>query len=188
MTDPTEYFFGGLARAFTQIFQPVEKAINRAVNGIAEDPVGFLVPVLSKDPAAMTTLQIASAVLLGPQAAALVSGSQTWNVTGSLEGGVKAAVINCATSDAFQFVGHHPSVPVLHNGAGNVAAHAVVGCASSVASGGCCNSGAVAGAVGRVISQVTPQIGDPRNSTFDLAANTVTHAVAGGIGAVIAGG
>jgi hypothetical protein len=89
---------------------------------------------------------------------------------------VRAGAVSYATAWAFNAVGD-----IAPSGIGNVIGHAAVGCASSVASGGSCQSGALSGAVGSMYSQ-----GGPKFGSFE--ANLVAHAVAGGVGSVIAGG
>ncbi|MQA41679.1 RHS repeat-associated core domain-containing protein [Rugamonas aquatica] len=64
-----------------------------------------------------------------------------------------------------------------------IAAHAVVGCASSVMSGGKCGSGALSAAFSKAALPIT----DPR-ATNNLAAGMAISAVIGGTGSVLGGG
>jgi hypothetical protein len=114
-----------------------------------------------------------------PGCAAILAGSITASAAygngASTSQALRAGVITGATAYAFTEVGDRFS------GWANVAGHAAVGCASSVASGGSCQSGAMAGAVGSMFSQFGPKF----NS---FAANYVAHMVAGGLASVAGGG
>src|SRR5262249_4408965 len=73
--------------------------------------------------------------------------------------------------------------------AANIAGHAAVGCASSVASGGKCGSGALSGAVGSALSPLTSSIFP--NARTDIAqriGGTFVEATAGGLASVAGGG
>ncbi|MGD9730415.1 MAG: hypothetical protein AB7V39_29145, partial [Nitrospiraceae bacterium] len=73
------------------------------------------------------------------------------------------------------------------NSAARYMAHAAAGCASSVAGGGKCGSGAASGLFGKYTSNQIGEIG-PNASLGEVIGNGVATSVAGGIGSVIAGG
>jgi hypothetical protein len=108
--------------------------------------------------------------------------ASTLDAGGSVGSAFKAWGVTFATGMAFEFVGHG-SFKSLHAGVGNVAGHAVVGCVSSVASGGDCRSGALSAAVGSAWSQWGYQF-----DTSQVAANTAMHAIVGGTASVVGGG
>lgn len=117
---------------------------------------------------------VASGALGGAAASAITSG-----------GDLKATVIGGLTGAAFGAVGD-ATMPVsgkatdmtLGNVVTNVAGHAVVGCASAVASGGKCGPGAASAAIGDLGGMV------PGNS----AAKFVSAVVSGGTASAISGG
>jgi RHS repeat-associated protein len=118
----------------------------------------------------------------GPTCAAYTaagySAASTYDRTGSLESAAKAGLISYGTAMAMGAVGGNS---LTANGFANVAAHALVGCVSSVAGGGSCRSGAWAGA----ISSAWANYGHDFN---DLAADSVANGIAGGVGSVLGGG
>jgi hypothetical protein len=106
---------------------------------------------------------------------------------------LRAGAIAGATSLAFFGVGDMTNAVAGYSGPGhiapqfgtseyafNVAGHALVGCGSSVASGGSCGSGALAAGLG---AGAGPMMGG-MNFTQRLVANTVL----GGVGSVAGGG
>jgi hypothetical protein len=111
---------------------------------------------------------------------------------------LKAAAIAAVTAAAFSYVGD------LTPGAGeafdspkfsptayaeNVAGHAVVGCASSVASGGSCKSGAMAAATGSALSPLTNTLfPDAHTNLAQRMGGTIIQATAGGLASVAGGG
>src|SRR5207248_449667 len=109
----------------------------------------------------MSILQIALNVALNvatgfaciPCVAAASSAIVTGISGGNLGQILKAAAIAAVTSYAFQQIGPTPSFASNPSGyVASVGANAVVGCASSVASGGSCQSGALAAGVGAALS------------------------------------
>jgi hypothetical protein len=71
----------------------------------------------------------------------------------------------------------------------NIAAHALVGCASSVASGGKCGPGALAGGVSAAAAPFIEQnFPNPLQNPGNLAAGTAISATVGGLASVAGGG
>src|SRR6267154_3002364 len=71
----------------------------------------------------------------------------------------------------------------------NVAGHALVGCASSAASGGSCESGALSGAVGSALSPITNNLfPNARTNLGQRIGGTIMEATAGGLASVAGGG
>lgn len=83
--------------------------------------------------------QIAAAYFGGPSGAAAFASYMTMAAGGSPSDALRSGAIVYITASAFHAVGD-----TWPTGLGNVIGHAVVGCASSAASGGSCGSGAVA--------------------------------------------
>jgi RHS repeat-associated protein len=111
----------------------------------------------------------------GPGCAAL--GSFVAGMTsGDLGQALKGAVIAYVTAPAFKVVGDSFRSGSL----GNVAGHAIVGCASSVAGGGRCGPGALSGAVGSLASAIT------RGQSFGF--RLVANSAFGGLASVAGGG
>lgn len=90
---------------------------------------------------------------------------------------------------AYKSCGVTAATMVAFNVAGNIggegsfaryAAHATVGCASSVANGGGCGAGAASSVL--ALAAVGAEVDN------NVAYNTTLHVVAGGVGSVIAGG
>jgi RHS repeat-associated protein len=158
------------------------------------------------NPIARAILQIGATVLLnvvlpglGFAGVALAAASAAGGaaIATGLSGGnlgqiLKSAVIAGATAAAFYEVGSltygeaHAS-PAFDspkfsaaNYVENVAGHALVGCASSVASGGSCKSGALSAAVGSAAG--------PLMTDMNFGARLVTNTVLGGVASVAGGG
>jgi hypothetical protein len=131
--------------------------------------------------------------VLGPVAAAAISAAVVTGLSGGNLGQMlKASVIAGATAFAFNMVGdltgHTPSfgTPAY---AENIAGHALVGCASSAASGGSCESGALSGAVGSALSPLTRDIfPNARTDLGQRIGGTIMEATAGGLASVAGGG
>jgi RHS repeat-associated protein len=68
----------------------------------------------------------------------------------------------------------------------NVAGHALVGCASSAAGGGSCQSGALSGAFGAALS--ASGLYNTGSGLSNKVIATIQHSIAGGIGSVLGGG
>jgi hypothetical protein len=114
--------------------------------------------------------------------------------SGNLGYALRAGLIAGVTAAAFYEVGnltdamipgaqigsHTPPAFGTDVYAFNVAGHALVGCGQSVASGGKCGPGALAGAMGSAVGPVAKGYG--------FAAGLVTSSVAGGLGSVAGGG
>jgi RHS repeat-associated protein len=139
-------------------------------------PVIF--PFTSRNPIVQAVVTISLAIIGGPPAAAAYSGVRTTYETGSLIQGLKAAAISYGTARAFNAVG---GMDLGGAGSpGSIAAHAAVGCASSVASGGSCQSGA--------LSAGFSELATPYVKLGSLAANVAARAVIGGTTSVLGGG
>jgi RHS repeat-associated protein len=93
----------------------------------------------------------------------------------SSNGNLQATVQGSLTGAAFGWAGG------LESAAANYAAHAAIGCASSVAGGGSCQSGATSALFGKFATNQTASWGVG-------VAQGVAAVVAGGVGSVIAGG
>ena len=129
---------------------------------------------------------------LGPVCATLASAAVTGLASGKLGLALKAGFISAATAFAMfevgQVTGHSPEFGSPDYVA-NIAGHAAVGCASSVASGGKCGPGALSAAVG---AAATPVVNDvfphPKTDVNDLAGGTAAEFVVGGVASVAGGG
>jgi hypothetical protein len=126
-----------------------------------------------------------SGVLLAAASAAGGAIIATGLSGGNLSQTLKAGLIAGVTAFAFYEVGdltvHTPSFgsPAY---AANVAGHAAVGCASSVASGGECGSGALSGVVGSALSPLTSQLfQNPQGNLSDGIGGTIVSSVVGGL-------
>ena len=97
----------------------------------------------------------------------------------------RTGLIAGATTEAFTAAGGVGGADGA-NSLGRYAAHAAVGCASSVANGGGCGPGAAAALFGKFTSNAIGDIGG-QGLTGDIARGVAT-VVAGGVGSVIAGG
>jgi RHS repeat-associated protein len=129
-----------------------------------------------RSPLVQAVVTVVIGIYAGPGAAAAYTGARTTYETGSLAQGAKAAAISYGTAVAFDAIGD------MKLGAGspsNIAAHAAVGCASSIASGGSCRSGALSAGFAEF---ATPFI------SGSLAARVTQAAMVGGVGSVLGGG
>lgn len=96
---------------------------------------------------------------------------------------LKTGLISGATSYAFQVVGDWSGAgKVGYSKVGNVAGHMLVGCASSVAGGGDCRSGAISAGFGAGFTNYGPSL------STNIVIGTMEHALVGGIGSVLSGG
>uniref|UniRef100_UPI00211ED1DE RHS repeat-associated core domain-containing protein n=1 Tax=Bradyrhizobium sp. SRS-191 TaxID=2962606 RepID=UPI00211ED1DE len=144
----------------------------------------------------MSLLQVAiTAVLsftpIGPVAAAAIASAVVTGLSGGNLGQIlKAAAIAAVTSFAFTQIGPTPSFASNPGGyIASVGANAAVGCASSVASGGSCQSGALAAGVGSALSPVTRTVfQNPLHNAGDLIGGTLMQATAGGLASIAGGG
>ncbi|WP_291849246.1 RHS repeat-associated core domain-containing protein [Bradyrhizobium sp.] len=196
-TDPNGYswlssFFRSVSHAISGAFQavthffqtnPIARAILQIGTTIA---LNVILPVLGFAGMALA----ATAAAGGAAVAAGLSG-------GNLSQVLRSAAIAGVTAAAFFGVGNATNALANYNPVGdmpahfqpafgteihafNVAGHALVGCASSVASGGSCQSGALAGAVGAA--------GGPLMGGMNGAQKLVASAVLGGTASVAGGG
>ena len=166
-TDPSGYswlssFFHSVGNAIRSVFQqvPILRAVVQLVLTVVATP--FVGPIVA-----------------AAAGAAVVNGLSGGNLGTML----RSAVIAGATALAFNVVGditgHQPTfgTPAY---AANVAGHAGVGCLTSVASGGSCQSGALSGAAG---AAATPLV-----DTGNLIGGTVASGLVGGLASVAGGG
>jgi RHS repeat-associated protein len=135
--------------------------------------------------------------VLGTGGVAAVAAAGGAIVATGLAGGnlgqvLKAGLIAGVTAFAFNAVGdltdHNPAFgsPTY---AENITGHALVGCASSAASGGSCGSGALSGAVGSALSPLTANVFPMAQTDFDQRiGGTIFQATAGGLASVAGGG
>jgi len=184
LTDPSGYFsLGSLLRSIDDFRRDVITETGKAIN-----------TVLSPLPSSLQGVAIAgvSVAVCGPGASACaagmtaaVTGASAYGAGASSSDALRAGAIAGGTAYAFSWAGD-----VYANGAnpmGGYAAHAAVGCASTVASGGNCAQGAAAGVFGKY---ATVTIGGYFNmppgqfNGYQMAATMV----AGGVGSLIAGG
>jgi hypothetical protein len=140
--------------------------------------------------AAILTVTGVGVVVAAAAGAAIVNGLSGGNLGTMLRAGAIAG----ATAFAFNIVGsatnavagYDPSGPHIAPQFGtpeyvfNVAGHAGVGCLTSIASGGSCQSGALSGAASAAAS--------PLVDTGDLVGGTAVSGVVGGLASVAGGG
>ncbi len=117
----------------------------------------------------------------GPWAAAGATGYYTYLTTGCESCSVKAFGLSLATSYAFDKAGDAGQATGKH-GVGHYAAHAAVGCVSSVAGGGQCGAGALAAVAGLAGTEFGGIVKAGTAGRFAIAT------VAGGVGSSLAGG
>jgi RHS repeat-associated protein len=178
-TDPSGFgwlssFFNSVGNFFKSIFSPaVLKSIAQFV----------ITTVLSMSPL--------GPILAAAAGAAIITGLSGGNLGQMLKAGVIAAI----TAGAFaglnvvapaQALGSNFN-PILY--AENVAGSALIGCASSAASGGSCASGAAAAATGAGLAPVTNSLF--QNAKYDIGeriGGTIVQATAGGLASVAGGG
>jgi len=165
MTDPSGYF------SLRKLFRAVVTIVVAVYAPELSAYIGWTGGVSAAGAATAGGLS-ASMGMSGAVASGMLGGALSGAVaTGTLKG----AVLGGLTGAAFAGVGDKFA------GWENVVGHAAVGCASSVGSGGGCQSGALSGAAGSMFSQFGPQ--------FDsFAANLVANSVAGGVASVVGGG
>jgi hypothetical protein len=115
--------------------------------------------------------------------------------SGSLGAALKAGLIAGVTALAnFQVGTFTQGLDTPIEGLGkinplNIAAHALVGCASSVASGGSCKSGALAAGVSAAAAPlIDARFPNPLQNPGNLAAGTAISATVGGLASVAGGG
>jgi RHS repeat-associated protein len=173
-TDPSGFswlssFFNSVVNFFTQNWRSIVQTVITAVLSLT--PLG---PVLA-----------------AAAGAAIVTGLSGGNLAQMIRAGTIAAI----TAGAFQglnLVAPAQALgsnfnPILY--AENVAGSALIGCASSAASGGSCASGAAAGAVSAGLAPVTNSVF--KNAKYDIGeriGGTIVQATAGGLASVAGGG
>ncbi|CCD96150.1 membrane hypothetical protein [Bradyrhizobium sp. ORS 375] len=120
--------------------------------------------------------------------AMIATGLSGGNIGQVLKAGLIAGVTAAAFYGVGNWTGHQPQFGTDKYFA-NVAGHALVGCGSSVASGGDCKSGALSGAVGSALSPLTNAIFPGAQSSIgQRIGGTVLEAIAGGLASVAGGG
>jgi RHS repeat-associated protein len=184
-TDPNGFSWWG--NAFGWLDRAVSGAWNALTNFIANNPIVRAV--------LQTALNVVLAPLLGPIGVAISAAVVTGLSGGNLGQMLRAGAIAGAT--AFAFAGLNSVAPVQAFGASfnpvayveNVAGSALVGCASSVASGGSCGSGAAASAVSAGLSPVTNSLfPNAKNNIGERIGGTIVQATVGGLASVAGGG
>jgi RHS repeat-associated protein len=198
-TDPNGFgfwssFVSFISAPFNAIGNVISSAFN-AVSSVFHSVANFLV----HNPVVRAIVQIGINVALvaigiPPIAAAFTSAAITTGLSGGNLGQIlKASAIAGLTALAFNavgdFTGHTPDFGTPAAYAENIAGHALVGCASSAASGGSCESGALSGAVGSALSPITNDLFP--NASTDLGqriGGTIVEATAGGLASVAGGG
>ena len=157
-TDPSGYFsFKKLFRAALAIAVAVFAPQISAYIGWTGNAMIASIPATGGLSGA---LGLSGAVASGALGGALAGGIMTGTTKGALIGGL--------TGGAFGGVGD-----IAPSGVGNVAGHALVGCASASASGGSCGAGALSAGAGSMWSNYGVKF-------ESFSANLVTHAVVGG--------
>lgn len=121
--------------------------------------------------------------------AAAYTGARVAYDSGSIEQGLKAGVASYASAWAFFGVGQAFSEIAKQSltaaWIAKVVGHAAVGCASSSAQGGECNTGAASGAIGAVSTPAAGAFGDLVGNKY---AGVFVTAVAGGLASKASGG
>ena len=143
-------------------------------------------------------MTVAAGLICGPVCSSITSAVVTGLASGDLGLALKAGLISMATATAFTAVGdltgslglegvldpelggHGPLAFLKEAHLFNIAGHAAVGCASSVASGGKCGPGALSGAVGSFAGPLLAEVG--------LQKNLIARATLGGLASVAGGG
>ncbi|MGC2780213.1 MAG: RHS repeat-associated core domain-containing protein [Bradyrhizobium sp.] len=180
-TDPNGFnwfssFFGGI---FNWLAKPIQRLFQQ-------------VPMLASIVQLAATIGLT--LFIGPQAAAAVAAVFVTGLQGgSLAQALRAGAIAAASAFAFSSIGPAPSLasigadPLQY--ATYVGKNALVGCASSVASGGSCGSGAAAAAVSAGLSPVTNEFFPKAKSDIGQRIGaSIMEATAGGLASVAGGG
>lgn len=180
LTDPSGYFSlrGFLRKLDTFVRNPSTSNaynVHRSMPGVVAVD-NFVV----KNPWAYALGRAAAGFWGGPWAAAGASAYYAYITTGSDSSAIKAFGLSIGTSYAFEWAGDVGEGGKY--GAGHYAAHAAVGCASSVAGGGKCGAGALSAMAGLAGTQFGSIAGGTTAGRFAYAA------VAGGVASKLAGG
>jgi hypothetical protein len=186
-TDPNGYswssFFHSVANFFTH--NPIVRAIVQIATTVVLTAVLGPVAIAAGFATAATAV---AGVAAAAASAAIVTGLSGGNLGQILRAGAIAGATAFAFDAVGDFTGHTPDfgTPAY---AENVAGHALVGCASSAASGGSCESGALSGAVGSALSPLTAKVfPDARTDFGQRIGGTIMEATAGGFASVVGGG
>jgi RHS repeat-associated protein len=172
-TDPSGYCFAGCA------WQAPFKAAGKLLNKF---------PILGQILQIAATAICTASMGCSPLAVAALSSAVVTGVRGgSLGQALKAGMFAAVNAAYFNMIGDvtlgpgHP-LPDLLSGRHllNMAGHALVGCLSSMSSGGKCGPGAAAGAAGSFSGPLLKNLG--------LGANVIAHSMVGGIASVAGGG
>ena len=162
------------------IFYHLHPGLDRSRTAITQVSVWIAATVILNTllPGAGTLATAAFAAAGGAAIATGLSGGNLGQI-------LKSAAIAGATAVAYAGVGFISSASAGTIGqAGaqleNIAGHALVGCASSVASGGSCGSGALSAGVSAAAG--------PYTNTGNYGANLIVNAVVGGAASVAGGG
>ena len=177
-TDPSGYFsLGGLMSSIDNVRRDVIRQTGQGINAVLEPLPGWAKGV---------AIGAASVVACGPYAPACAAagvGASAYGAGASSSDALRAGAIVGGTAYAFSLAGD----VYANDPTAGYAAHAGVGCASSVASGAGCAQGATAAVFGKY---TTVTIGGYFNTPpgqfngYQMAATMV----AGGVGSAIAGG
>jgi RHS repeat-associated protein len=138
-----------------------------------------------------TLITLAACASLNPVLCGTASALNTYVSGGSVGQAVKAGLISWGTAEGFNWAagqspaGVSPTSDAAAQSLERYAAHAAVGCASAVASGGQCGQGAASAVFGKF---ATNQIGRGEGWLQADVAKGVASSIAGGVGSVIAGG
>jgi len=163
-----------------------------------QKPFKALGKLLRKFPIIGQILTVAAGLVCGPVCSSITSAVVTGLASGDLGLALKAGFISAATAAAFYGIGEltgslglsgimdpdlggHGRLAFLSEAhAFNIAGHAAVGCASSVASGGKCGPGALSGAVASFSTSLA--------NDLSFEAGLVVTTTAGGLASVAGGG
>ena len=91
---------------------------------------------------------------LNPAGVAIFAAVSSWASGGNFEQGLRAGLISYVAAEANKYIGGQ-----FKDKLDNVAAHIVLGCATFVAQGGQCGSGAAAAGIGAALSNYGPTFG-----------------------------
>ena len=163
-----------------------------------QKPFKALGKLLRRVPIIGQILTVAAGMICGPVCSSITSAVVTGLASGDLGLALKAGFISMATAVAMNVVGdltgslglqgtldpalkgHGPLAFPSEAHVFNMAGHAAVGCASSVASGSKCGPGALSGAVGSFAT--------PLAEGLSIEAGLAVTAAAGGLASVAGGG
>lgn len=137
-TDPSGFSW------LSSFFHSVSHAVSSVAHFLTSNPIVRAVVQIAI--AAVLTITGVGAIIAAAASAAIVTGLSGGNLGQILQASVIAGATAFAFSEVGDLTGHTPGfgTPAY---AENVIGHALVGCASSAASGGSCESGALSGAV-----------------------------------------